>query len=988
MSNPPATPQRATKPSHHHSHSVAQSHFRSPLSPSSPYTPLSLRSFSSSTNPSPSILTTPGSFRASSVLTSPPPLKKITFHSPQATRLSSGHHEKGASVADVAPNWRCRASVNGIRVSASAEDSYLDDYDVSLSEDHSIANEEALLPPPFLSTQRRRALSQSHAGNPNPPVPSVTNAFRTPSARPAPPSSPVVRKTLSNLNSVTATPPPKRNLAQQLKLKGSQTDPPHTRRREAFGIVHTPSQNIPRNNDTSFDLFDIDENDYEFEYQAQENAYTNQQSLFFDQDEYELELEYPSIPVSRSSVQHPPASSEYSTYPPGLGLDRHATAHVTTSAHMLPLFGQPTFADPGITNSGHPADSVERYWSQYHQQPQYNAYTDFTHSNPANPALHHQTQLRHAPSVHQGLRVPSSASSTYHRSSNSPCPSHDSYHSTEIGRAPLALPTPRSISAVSRDDTSTEDQKPTSCSVCSRTQLARLAILSPCGHPLCSSCLTSALNIVGEKDMTCVVAKCGKAVEDFTLVSVNSNPGTIMDFSSSMSTKVDKEDEGAKDFAAGLDSAFDFTEVDFDLPSDVEQEFDLQDGFGMRASTPPPALTRTKNSTSCSESTKTKSFKSKEAVVLRIDNVPWDITPPRISAWLQQPIERVHVLLDRKGKTMSHAYVEVMGEEIAGAILRGEIQSKVSSQKMRGSILGKGRRARGVTLTRSCQEELMAALFPAWQGTFDGARPSLGGLTSDRVITTLENGLMTEGEVRSLLYLIRSPDAHFLKVPSLPFYVLLSVLRKFPADVDSRVFWSANLRDVLFDMALAAVQVLALRVEGNAEKEQSQQDVQYAPELVEELIESILLCQAFTSEQIQKIQSFLDSSRRSGSPGSQAESVDASESFSVSEEKSLLASGQDGSDADIEDEGSDSAESDPQANSDKDDDEVRTPSSATVASRDSIQNDSVLTAHDDVPSQGEATSDAVDVTDLAREFGVEAQLVQALAARLAELRQA
>jgi len=64
---------------------------------------------------------------------------------------------------------------------------------------------------------------------------------------------------------------------------------------------------------------------------------------------------------------------------------------------------------------------------------------------------------------------------------------------------------------------------------------------------------------------------------------------------------------------------------------------------------------------------------------------------------------------------MSHSYIEVSGEEIAGAILRGEVQSLENGSfrkqpKMRGSILGNGRRARGVTITRSTQEELMAAV--------------------------------------------------------------------------------------------------------------------------------------------------------------------------------------------------------------------------------------------------------------------------------------
>lgn len=49
-----------------------------------------------------------------------------------------------------------------------------------------------------------------------------------------------------------------------------------------------------------------------------------------------------------------------------------------------------------------------------------------------------------------------------------------------------------------------------SCSVCGQTS-SSLAVLDPCSHVLCSACLTSALNIVGEKDMECAVCKIGVA---------------------------------------------------------------------------------------------------------------------------------------------------------------------------------------------------------------------------------------------------------------------------------------------------------------------------------------------------------------------------------------------------------------------------------------------------------------------------------------------
>lgn len=129
-----------------------------------------------------------------------------------------------------------------------------------------------------------------------------------------------------------------------------------------------------------------------------------------------------------------------------------------------------------------------------------------------------------------------------------------------------------------------------------------------------------------------------------------------------------------------------------------------------------------------------------------------DITPPSVVAWLKHPVKRVHILLDRKGKTLSHAYVEMPDEDAARASLR----------TAQNSVLGKGKRARGVTVTRSSQEELMKSLFPSWQGPFDGCRPSLAGLSNEQVVSALEHGLVSEAELKALLHLIRSPDVSVL----------------------------------------------------------------------------------------------------------------------------------------------------------------------------------------------------------------------------------
>lgn len=101
-------------------------------------------------------------------------------------------------------------------------------------------------------------------------------------------------------------------------------------------------------------------------------------------------------------------------------------------------------------------------------------------------------------------------------------------------------------------------------------------------------------------------------------------------------------------------------------------------------------------------------------------------------------------------------------------------------------------------------------LFPSWKGDWNGSRPSISGLRDELPC------LMSKAELDSLLNLIRWPDvsyiafayrcsltrlvvqSHFLKVASLPFHLLISILSKFPVDVDSRVFWEVKISDSLF----------------------------------------------------------------------------------------------------------------------------------------------------------------------------------------------
>lgn len=108
--NPPATPQRTLQRAHHRQ--VSASPYTPITSLSTPYTPYSLRSFSSSNISS---LATPASaagYRHQNVPVSPE---------------DSFRHKDRKSCADIADNWRDRASENDIKVRLSEESQFADD---------------------------------------------------------------------------------------------------------------------------------------------------------------------------------------------------------------------------------------------------------------------------------------------------------------------------------------------------------------------------------------------------------------------------------------------------------------------------------------------------------------------------------------------------------------------------------------------------------------------------------------------------------------------------------------------------------------------------------------------------------------------------------------------------------------------------------------------------------------------------------------------
>ena len=127
--------------------------------------------------------------------------------------------------------------------------------------------------------------------------------------------------------------------------------------------------------------------------------------------------------------------------------------------------------------------------------------------------------------------------------------------------------------------------EPPSCSVCGARK-GSLAVLEPCLHPLCSGCLTSALNIVGEKDMECAV--CKAKVLDFKLQKVETIAAPA------------PQRPGVYPQAFGLSA-----------DSGIQDFFDRAQGVSTPVGRSMPAPSEG------------KSRKGDDKVVLRIDNVPW-----------------------------------------------------------------------------------------------------------------------------------------------------------------------------------------------------------------------------------------------------------------------------------------------------------------------------------------------------------------------------
>ncbi|KAJ7718891.1 hypothetical protein B0H14DRAFT_3010567 [Mycena olivaceomarginata] len=200
------------------------------------------------------------------------------------------------------------------------------------------------------------------------------------------------------------------------------------------------------------------------------------------------------------------------------------------------------------------------------------------------------------------------------------------------------------------------------------------------------------------------------------------------------------------------------------------------------------------------------STNNEDVVVLRIDNIPWTITPPAILSFLGVPSSprcpRSHPPRPAREDKVS-CIRRAASSAVAGAVLRGEHRATPK--------LGDGRRARD--------------------------RPFLTGGASPGTHTC-------NSELTVLISLIRNPNPRFVKTPSLPFYLLTSMLSKIPADGDCHLLWTGS--GILYDITITAIQVLLARELEAVDRV-----------LFQDLVGTALSCRAFTADQLSGLSGLL-----------------------------------------------------------------------------------------------------------------------------------
>lgn len=195
---------------------------------------------------------------------------------------------------------------------------------------------------------------------------------------------------------------------------------------------------------------------------------------------------------------------------------------------------------------------------------------------------------------------------------------------------------------------------------------------------------------------------------------------------------------------------------------------------------------------------------SHKTVVMRIDNVAWDIEPHLVESWLPKntlPIDHpcpVHICINRKdGRTKDYLYFEAASQDAARRVLQ-----KCQNTFMPGGRVTSGRK-RPVTVSQVTHSELLREVSPSTKAELT----SLLELC-EAALSTPPPKLRVDSSGRGRLHASVGANGkvHYLKYRHAPFHSLMSLMCELRGDPESPAYWD------LFHIASGAIAALAAAI--------------------------------------------------------------------------------------------------------------------------------------------------------------------------------
>ncbi|KAJ2955865.1 hypothetical protein NQZ79_g8199 [Umbelopsis isabellina] len=226
-------------------------------------------------------------------------------------------------------------------------------------------------------------------------------------------------------------------------------------------------------------------------------------------------------------------------------------------------------------------------------------------------------------------------------------------------------------------------------------------------------------------------------------------------------------------------------------------------------------------------------FSSIKWSVVKISNIPWDISVSQIAVFFQDfklPQQSVHshsihIMVDRSsGKTLSNAFVELKDQKEAHHAV-----ASCNRKPLKGRL---------VHVSMSSQDELLNAIFPSWSGDFqDGMAIRTD---DDTVPSKLGHTFITRQEINSLLTICRNYKIHFSrKCPERPFENVMSIVCKYPWYQPDLV--TALQRDHIYECLKLAIECLCSHIVKDY--------ITIDPTLLGRMVRTGIMCPTFTERQ-------------------------------------------------------------------------------------------------------------------------------------------